>query len=31
MDIIGNNAGIVIATAVVLGLAIGIFRVVTGR
>ena len=31
MDIIGDNAGIVIATAIVLGFAIGVFRVVSGR
>ncbi len=31
MDIIVNNAAIIIGVAIVLGFAIGVFRVVTGR
>lgn len=31
MDIVVNNAAIIIGVAIVLGFAIGVFRVVTGR
>ena len=31
MDIIVNNAAIIIGVAIVLGFAIGVLRVVTGR